>query len=138
MHPFRLAYLVTHPIQYQAPLLQRISEQPDIDLKVFFCTDFSTGRYKDKGFGREIAWDVPVVNGYRWEVLPALGTNRSLGFLRPLNYGLKRRLKEGNFDALWIHGWGLWSHILAVTTARNLGIKVLIRGEAVPDTELDA
>ena len=37
----RLAYLVTHPIQYQAPLLRLVAAQPDIDLTVFFGTDFS-------------------------------------------------------------------------------------------------
>ena len=30
----RLAYLVSHPIQYQAPLLRRIAQEPDIDLTV--------------------------------------------------------------------------------------------------------
>ena len=28
----RLAYLATHPIQYQAPLLRRIAQEPGIDL----------------------------------------------------------------------------------------------------------
>ena len=29
---WRLAYVVSHPIQYQAPLLRRINAEPDIDL----------------------------------------------------------------------------------------------------------
>jgi hypothetical protein len=37
----RLAYLVSHPIQYQAPLLRRIVQEPDIDLTVFYGPDFS-------------------------------------------------------------------------------------------------
>ena len=41
----RLAYLVTHPIQYQAPLLRRIAAEPGIDLTVFFCSDFSLKSY---------------------------------------------------------------------------------------------
>ena len=36
----RLAYLVSHPIQYQAPLLRRIAQEPDIELTVFFGSDF--------------------------------------------------------------------------------------------------
>jgi hypothetical protein len=32
----RLAYFVTHPIQYQAPLLRRIAQEPDIDLMGVF------------------------------------------------------------------------------------------------------
>ena len=37
----KVAYLVSHPIQYQAPLLRRISQETDIELTVFFGSDFS-------------------------------------------------------------------------------------------------
>jgi len=40
MNKVRLAYLVTHPIQYQAPLLRRLAQEPDIDLMVFFAAIF--------------------------------------------------------------------------------------------------
>ena len=41
------------PIQYQAPLLRRIAQEPDIDLTVFFGSDFSLRSYQDEGFGVE-------------------------------------------------------------------------------------
>ena len=44
----RLAYLVTHPIQYQAPLLRTIAAEPDLDLQVFFCGDVSPGRAEQR------------------------------------------------------------------------------------------
>ena len=47
----RIAYLVSHPIQYQVPLLRRIAQEPDIDLTVLFGSDFSVRGYEDKGFG---------------------------------------------------------------------------------------
>ena len=56
----RLAYLVTHPIQYQAPLLRRIAAEPGIDLTVFFCSDFSLRNFLDPDFGKTIAWDIPL------------------------------------------------------------------------------
>ena len=43
--PIRLAYLVSHPIQYQAPLLRAIAADPEIDLKVFFCSAVSVRAY---------------------------------------------------------------------------------------------
>jgi glycosyltransferase involved in cell wall biosynthesis len=127
---WRLAYLVSHPIQYQAPLLRLISAEPDIDLTVFYCSDLSVREYHDEGFGQAVQWDVPLLDGYRHEFLPALGGTDRLSFWRPLNHGLARRLGEGNFDALWIHGWGYWSHLRAVSSARQRGIKVLMRGES--------
>lgn len=49
---FSLAYFVSHPIQYQAPLLRLIAAEPDIELQVFFYSNFSLKSYQDLGFGR--------------------------------------------------------------------------------------
>jgi len=50
----RLAYLVSHPIHYQAPLLRLINAEPDIDLTVFFCSDLLVREYHDEGFGQAL------------------------------------------------------------------------------------
>jgi glycosyltransferase involved in cell wall biosynthesis len=128
----RLAYLVTHPIQYQAPLLRRIAAEPGIDLTVFFCSDFSLKSFLDPRFGKIIAWDVPLVGGYRHEILPALGRRDRVSFWRPFNYGLARRLRQGKFDVLWVHGYNRWFHWLAMAWAKICGLKVLVRDEATP------
>jgi glycosyltransferase involved in cell wall biosynthesis len=130
----RLAYLVTHPIQYQAPLLRRIAAEPDIDLTAFFGTDFSARPFVAADFGQTIEWDVPLLEGYRHELLPAIGgrEEQDLGFWKPLNYGLARRLAAGKFDAIWIHGYARWLHWSAMAAAQKRGIKVLLRDEATP------
>jgi glycosyltransferase involved in cell wall biosynthesis len=126
----RLAYLVTHPIQYQAPLLRRIAAEPGIDLTVFFCSDFSLKSYQDPGFGKSIAWDVPLIGGYRHEILPAVGRQDRVTFWRPFNYGLAKRLRKRNFDVLWVHGYNRWFHWRAMAWAKICGLKVLVRDEA--------
>jgi glycosyltransferase involved in cell wall biosynthesis len=126
----RLAYLVTHPIQYQAPLLRRIAAEPGIDLTVFFCSDFSLKSFLDPSFGKIIAWDVPLVGGYRHEILPAAGRQDRVSFWRPFNYGLASRLCRSNFDVLWVHGYNRWFHWLAMARAKMRGLKVLVRDEA--------
>jgi glycosyltransferase involved in cell wall biosynthesis len=128
----RLAYLVTHPIQYQAPLLRRIAGEPGIDLTVFFCSDFSLRSYLDPDFGKFIAWDVPLTEGYPYKILPALGRHDRLSFWRPFNYGLARRLDQGNFEVLWVHGYNRWFHWLAIAWAKIRGLQVLVRDEATP------
>jgi glycosyltransferase involved in cell wall biosynthesis len=132
--PVRLAYLVTHPIQYQAPLLRLIANQPDIDLHVMFGSDFSVRRFVDPGFGRTISWDVPLLDGYSSEVLPAFGRpladTELPSFWRPFSHGVARRLKAGRFDALWVHGYNRASHWAAMFAAKRLGRAVLVRDEA--------
>ena len=60
----RLAYFVSHPIQYQAPLLRRIARESDIDLTAFFCSDLSVRGYHDSGFGVRVQWNIPLLEGY--------------------------------------------------------------------------
>ncbi len=137
MAKLRLAYLVTHPIQYQAPLLRLVAAEPDIDLTVFFATDFSARKFKAHDFAQEIIWDVPVLEGYRHRVLPRLdkapqeGIEPALGFWNPLSHGIGRAL-DGGFDALWIHGYARWHHWCAIAAAKRRGIKVMLRDEATP------
>jgi len=128
----RLAYLVSHPIQYQAPLLRQLAAEPEIDLTVFFCSDVSTRKFVDPEFGKTIAWDVPLVAGYRCEFLPTVKRTSSVSFWQPFNYGLAQRLRAGRFDVLWIHGYARWFHLVAMISAQAQGIKVLLRDEATP------
>jgi len=130
----KLAYLVSHPIQYQAPLLRRIAQEPDIDLTVFYGSDFSVRGYKDEGFGGVgVKWDVPLLDGYHHEFLPALRDNATVSFARPLNYGIFERLRgnkdEAPFDALWVHGYATVNSLHAMLAAKSLGIPVLLRGD---------
>src|ERR1700682_6532248 len=94
----RIAYLGTHPIQYQAPLLRRIAREPDIHLTVFFASDISTRSFFDAAFRQSIQWDVPLLEGYEYEFLPAFGRKGRISFCQPMNYGLTSRLKAGRFD----------------------------------------
>ena len=129
----RLAYLVSHPIQYQAPLLRRIAEETDVDLTVFFGSDFSVKGYRDAGFGVGVKWDVPLLGGYKHEFLPKLRDRGNASFASPVNYGLIRRLRgEGGdpaFDALWVHGYETVNAMHGILAAKALGIPVLLRAE---------
>jgi glycosyltransferase involved in cell wall biosynthesis len=129
----RLAYLVSHPIQYQTPLLRRIAQEPDIELTVFFGSDFSVRGYQDVGFGVDVKWDVPLLDGYRHVFLPALKDDGTQTVTRPLNYGiwsaLRGNSKDAGYDVLWLHGYAMINALQGMVAAKSLGIPVLIRGD---------
>lgn len=132
--PVRLAYLVSHPIQYQAPLLRRIAREPGLDLTVLFGSDFSARGYRDQGFGVEVAWDVPLLEGYRSRVLPALRDNGTVTATTPISRAiLPSLLAQGGkpaFDALWVHGYASVNSLRGIAAAHTLGIPVLLRAES--------
>ena len=129
----RLAYIVSHPIQYQAPLLRRIAQEPDIDLTVFFGSDFSVRGYQDEGFGVDVKWDVPLLDGYRYEFLPVLHDDGTQTITTPLNHGIVSRLRgQGSspaFDVLWVHGYAMVNALQGILAAKSLGIPVLLRAD---------
>lgn len=130
LKPFRIAVLASHPIQYQAPLYRALAKNPEIDLTVLFCSDRGLETYRDEGFGQELKWDIPLLDGYRSEFLPNVSPMPNLsGFWGLINPAVIRRLRRGNFDAVWIHGWSRFTDWLAMLTAFASGIPVLLRGE---------
>jgi glycosyltransferase involved in cell wall biosynthesis len=134
LRPVRVAYLVSHPIQYQAPLLRRIARESGIDLTVFFASDFSLRAYRDRGFGVDVRWDIPLLDGYKHEFLPSLRDTGAPGIFNPISHGLLRRLQGdpsgGRFDLLWLHGYASLNHLRALIMAKALGIPAVVRADS--------
>ncbi len=126
----RVAYLLSHPIQYQSPLLRLLAQQPGLELTVFYTSDFSLRSYHDQGFGVPVEWDIPLLGGYRHEFLTRLLDSSTVSFVRPLNSGIFRRLRRGRFDVLWIHGYATLNSWTAMAAAKLLGIPVLLRTDS--------
>ena len=128
---FRLAVIASHPIQYQCPFFRELAKCSEVDLKVLFCSDWGLKSYNDPGFGQEIKWDIPLLDGYNFEFLPNKSpfpnVSRFWGLFNPQ---IVKKIKEGNFDAVWVHGWASLTNLLAILSAFAFNIPVLIRGES--------
>jgi glycosyltransferase involved in cell wall biosynthesis len=116
---YRLAAINTHPIQVFAPLYRRVAQHPEIDLSVFYCSKWGIEEYVDPGFGRQVKWDVPLLDGYRHRFVPNVRkTDAVTGFLGPLNPSLALEVAKGRFDALWLNGYFSLNNWLAFGAAR--------------------
>lgn len=117
----RLLYLVSHPIQYQAPLLHRLARQPGLELRVLFEHVPSESGAFDPGFGRNVAWDVPLTAGYDWTTLAETPLAEAIG----------------TAEVVWLHGWQGPAMRTALGLAARARRPVLMRAEnwdgAMPD-----
>lgn len=129
----RLALLVSHPIQYHAPLFRKLASL--VDLTVFFAHKATPEQQSAAGFGAVFEWDVDLTDGYKhaflFNVSRQPGTDHFLGCDTP---EVGERLAAGQFDALLTMGWHLKSYLQGVLAARRLGIPVLVRGDSHLDT----
>lgn len=109
----RLALITTHPIQYYAPVFKLLSEK--IRLKVFYTWGEQSMAKYDQGFGRQIEWDIPLLEGYDYMFLENIsknpGTHHLNGIINPT---LIEEVKEFEPDAILIYGWALKSHLKAL------------------------
>ena len=59
-----LAILDSHPVQYRAPVYQELQRLVPGCFHVFYATDVSLRGNHDAGFGKTVAWDQPLLDGY--------------------------------------------------------------------------
>ena len=112
MTDISLLYVVSHPIQYQAPFLRLVAAQTGITLTVAF-TDGSAVSRHDVGFGMVVAYDTPLLDGYPWVEASWLE--------------LARLIRQS--DVVWMHGWQGVRHKVALLMAKVCRTPVLMRGE---------
>lgn len=126
----RVAHLVSHPIQYYAPLYQELARRPEIDLTVYFYSDASLGRFYNDEFGQEIQWDTPLLGGYESRFCSsARKKGVQAGFFQRPNCDIIRETAFGKYDVIWIQGYAHRTTWLAAVAASICGTKLLIREE---------
>lgn len=127
--PIRVAHLVSHPIQYFAPLYRELAKREEIDLTVYFYSDGSIGEYRDPEFNREISWGIDLLSGYRSRVLPSARRGPVPAKRRCLHLDIARELIHSRYDVVWMHGYAHASTWVAALAARSTGSRLLLREE---------
>lgn len=136
MEKYKLAILTSHPIQYQTPLFKKLAENSEIDLTVYFNWDFGVKNSYDCEFGKEVKWDIPLLNGYKYKFLRNFSLRPSSGFWGQINLGIIKELIGGKYDTILIFGWNSFANWLVFLTAFIFKIPIILRGENPLNQEL--
>ena len=79
----RLAIISTHPIQYNVPWFRRLAAQEGVEVCVFYTWHADEKAKYDPHFDREIAWDIPLLNGYDYHLVAPRPTVEQKTFWNP-------------------------------------------------------
>lgn len=126
----KLAIITTHPIQYYAPVFQLLHQREEIAIKVFYTWGEQSQQKYDPGFRKEIAWDLPLLEGYSYEWV--LNTAKDAGshhFNGIVNPELIRQIKDWQPDALLVYGWAYRSHLKAMRYFKGK-VPIFFRGDS--------
>lgn len=127
----KLAIVTTHPIQYNAPWFRLLSNEPNIDVMVYYTWEQSNQPAKfDPGFGKIIQWDIPLTEGYEYTFVKNTsknpGSHHYSGIVNPT---LNGEIEDWGADAVLVFGWPFKSHLACIKYFKGK-IPVLFRGDS--------
>ena len=127
----KLAIVSTHPIQYYAPVFRTLAGSGEIDLRVFYTwSQAATDSMFDPGFGTEVKWDIPLLDGYAYQFVPNVARRPGLNHFGGLNTPtLAREIEAWRPDAILVYTWNSRSHLQALRHFKNK-VPVLFRGDS--------
>lgn len=128
--PVKVAVFLTHPVQYFSPVWRCLTKERSLDLTVFYLSDSSIQGGFDVGFGRNVKWDIPLLDGYKSIFLRCDARPDNRWSLKIPS--LSSLLKEGGFQCVVIPGYSRPFEWQILWTAKRLGIKIVMRGEFGP------
>lgn len=125
----RLGILVSHPIQYYAPIFRELTKR--MDLHVFYGQLADHAQQALAGFGVGFDWDVDLISGYSSSVLDNRSPKPDVITFKGCEVPTMRADLAGqNLDALLVVGWYQKAFMQGVVAAKRLGIPVMVRGDS--------
>lgn len=126
----KLAIITTHPIQYYAPVFKLLYQRQKIDIMVFYTWGEGGAQKFDPGFGKNISWDLPLLEGYPYEWVKNIsadpGSHHSKGIDNP---DLINQINTWHPDALLVYGWFYKSHLKTLKYFKGK-VPVIFRGDS--------
>lgn len=117
---YRILIVVSHPVQYAVPVYRLMAQHPKLDILVAYCSLQGVQSGVDPGFGIEVKWDIPLLDGYPWIQVSNQSPKPGLGrFFGLLNLELYKRVRKGGFDAVVVYtGYAYASFWIAAVAAK--------------------
>ncbi|GAB5442263.1 MAG: hypothetical protein Fues2KO_26120 [Fuerstiella sp.] len=126
----RVAFVTSHPIQYQVPVFRHLAARDDLELLVLFAM-IPDAAAQGAGFGVEFEWDLPLLEGYDYQVLDNVaahpGVTHYSGCDTPQ---IAHVLEDQQIDAVVVNGWVVKTCLQTLRACRRLRIPCIVRGEA--------
>ncbi|SER31382.1 glycosyltransferase family 4 protein [Pedobacter rhizosphaerae] len=125
----RLAIIITHPIQYFSPVFKTLAQH--CELHVFYTWGSAAeGQKFDQDFQKEIAWDIPLLEGYSYTFLNNVakdpGSHQFLGIQNP---DIIDKINTFSPHAILVYGWAYKSHLKVLRHYKGK-IPVWFRGDS--------
>lgn len=123
-----MIFFLSHPVQYVSPLLRELASR--VQLQVYYYGGKEEAKF-DKGFGQEVKWDIPLLDGYESSFLKNFSAAKSMStkFTDAINFDIFKILRKAKSEIVIINGWAYMSDWFVLIAAKIFGHKVWMRAE---------
>ncbi len=126
----RVAFVTSHPIQYQVPVFRCLAAAADLQFIVLFAT-LPDAAAQGAGFGVAFEWDIPLLEGYDYRVLRNVSSSPGVTHFRGCDTPeIESVLRELRIDVVIVNGWVVKTCLQTLRAAKRIGIPCIVRGEA--------
>jgi len=104
-----------------------MARHPQLDIQVAYCSLQGAEKAMDSQFGVEVAWDIPLLEGYPWLLLPNRAFRPQVGrFFGLVNPGAWKLIKTGGFDAVVVYtGYFCATFWIAMAASKAHSVPIL-------------
>ncbi|WP_246000707.1 glycosyltransferase family 4 protein [Pontibacter diazotrophicus] len=101
-----------------------------LQIKVFYTLGKSSEEVIDKGFGKKIAWDIPLLEGYAYQFLDNTSKNPGTSYFKGvINPTIIQDIENFKPTDLLVFGWSFDSHLKVLKYFKNK-VNVYFRGDS--------
>ncbi len=129
MSALRLAVVVSHPIQYYAPLWRALARAPGVELRVLFASRIGLDKTYDVEMKTELAWATDLTGGYSHEFLAEAAAFQRTGFHLD-NPSVSAALSRFRADAVILHGYASKTMLRALAWCKLNGARALLTADS--------
>jgi glycosyltransferase involved in cell wall biosynthesis len=119
----------SHPVQYKAPVYQRLQKLRPNAFRVVYYSDCSLRGYRDREFGATVAWDAPLLAGYENIILNNERGVPLQGFVSLTGRGIFRLLQREKPRAVLLSQFLYQADLVTYLSCLWLRIPIWIRHE---------
>jgi glycosyltransferase involved in cell wall biosynthesis len=130
--PLRVLFVASHPVPYASPVFRLFEKDPRLEIQVAYGTLQGAESAIDPEFGVQVAWDVPLLDGYSWILAPNLSWRPGVGrFFGLINTELWHMVRTRQYDAVVSYaGYSYATFWIVAVAAKWSGIPFLFGTDA--------
>lgn len=124
-----MLFFQSHPIQYFSPLFKEMAKT--IDVEVYYYSECGLQASFDKGFGKEVKWDIPLLDGYTYKFLKNSSASKSMDckWFNAINFSILNVIRKTSSRIIVINGWSYFSDWLVIIAGVLFRKKIWVRAD---------